>query len=65
MSETVTLTLLGFNTKTVLGTDIREKRRLQGDIIVDFQYLQGAYKKDGDKLLAGHVTIGQGVMVLN
>jgi len=27
-----------------------EKRRLQGDIIVPFQYLKEAYRKDGDNL---------------
>ena len=27
-----------------------EKRRLQGDLIVVFQYLKEAYKKDGDGL---------------
>jgi len=26
-----------------------EKRRLQGDLITDFQQLKGAYRKDGDK----------------
>jgi len=26
------------------------KKRLQGDLTVAFQYLQGAYKKNGDKL---------------
>ena len=29
-----------------------EKRRLRGDLIVAFQYLKGAYKKDGDKLFS-------------
>jgi len=29
-----------------------EKGRLCGDLIVAFQYLQGAYKKDGDKLFS-------------
>ncbi|KAK4826865.1 hypothetical protein QYF61_011984 [Mycteria americana] len=29
-----------------------EKRRLQGDLIAAFQYLKGAYKKDGDKLFS-------------
>ena len=29
-----------------------EKRRLQGDPTAAFQYLKGAYKKDGDKLLS-------------
>jgi len=27
-----------------------EKRRLQGDVIVTFQYFKGAYKEDGDTL---------------
>jgi len=29
-----------------------EKRRLWGDLLVAFQYLKGAYKKDGDKLFS-------------
>jgi len=29
-----------------------QKRRLWGDLIVDFQYLKGAYKKDRDRLLS-------------
>jgi len=29
-----------------------EKRRLQGDLTVAFQYLKGANKKDGDKLFS-------------
>jgi len=29
-----------------------EKRRLQGDLIVAFQYLKGAYKKNGDRLFS-------------
>ena len=35
-----------------------EKRRLQGDLIAAFQCLQGAYVKDGEGLLQGHVVIG-------
>ena len=29
-----------------------EKRRLWGDLIAAFQYLKGAYKKDGDRLFS-------------
>ena len=29
-----------------------ENRRLQGDLIVSFQYLKGAYKKYGDRLFS-------------
>jgi len=42
-----------------------EETRLQADLIAAFQYLKGAYRKDGDNFLAGSVAMGQVVMVLN
>ena len=47
-----------------LGLFSLEKRRLQGDIIVAFQYLKGVYKQEGVWLFT-RVVIGQGGMVLN
>jgi len=35
-----------------LGLFSMEKRRLWGDLTAAFQYLKGAYKKDGDKVFS-------------
>ena len=40
-----------------------EKRSLQGDLIVAFQYLKGSYRKEGADSLAGSGVTEQGEIV--
>jgi len=48
-----------------LGLFSLEKRRLQEDLIVAFQYLRRLKRKIRTDILAGPVVIGQAAMVLN
>ena len=48
-----------------LGLFSLEKRRFQGNLIVAFKYLKGAYKQEGERLFTRGVVIGRGGMVLN
>jgi len=48
-----------------LGLFMLERRRISGDLIAVFQYLQGAYEKDGCKLFNKAFAIRQEVMALN
>jgi len=47
-----------------LGLFSPEKRRLQGDLIVAFQHLNGPYKQDGQKLFTKACSDRTGATVL-
>jgi len=48
-----------------LGLFSVEKRRLQEDLIMVFQYLKGTHRKMETNILARPVATGKGGMVLN
>lgn len=49
-----------------LGFFTLEKTRLwQGEVIVAFQYLRGAYEKDDKRLFTKHIVAGQRGMAPN
>jgi len=49
-----------------MGLFIMEKRRPQGDLVADFQYLKGSYRTEGDRLFSrvcGDRTVGNGFKI--
>ena len=54
-----------FPTQTILWLFSMEKRRLQGDLTVAFQYLKGAYKHEGEQLFTRVDSDSTRGMVLN
>jgi len=48
-----------------LGLFSLDKKRLQGDLIEDFQYLKGTCEKDGDRLLSKACCNRTRVMIFN
>lgn len=46
-----------------MGMFILENKKLQEDYIAAFQYLNGAYSKNGERLLVGPVVTEQSIMV--
>lgn len=55
---------LAYRERLRVGLFSLDKRRVWGNIIAAFQYLKGTYKR-GTDFLAGPVSIGKGVIVLN